>query len=176
VIDLLPCVASNTRNLFQKITSTSEGVIYSKGQKVVGAHPPLFLCTKMCSRPCLRKPTRYKKGETDNPVPPTISYYLQLLPNPTAPLCSVSKSRGRKVMRVRPPHPAPPSFARSPQKPMVPTISCRVARAHIQKRTRIAMQPSQREVALIAKVTNSMQFAPSALSAIMCGDLGTVAA
>ena len=73
----------------------------------------LRLCSKMCSRPCLRIPTRYKKGETNSPVPPTVSYYLQLLPMVSAHFLSDSKSRGRKVMRVRPPPPAPSG----PQRP-----------------------------------------------------------
>ena len=66
-----------------------------------------LLCSKMCSRPCLRKPTRYENGGTDLPVPPTVSYYLQLLPMESVPFLSDSKSRGRKAVRVRPPPPAP---------------------------------------------------------------------
>jgi len=74
--------------------------------RVYSPRPPR-LCTKMCSRPCLRKPTRYKRGGTDLPVPPTVSYYLQLLPIKSALSLSDSKSRGRKAVRVRPPPPAP---------------------------------------------------------------------
>jgi len=72
-----------------------------------GFYPPFRLCSKMCSRPCLLFTNRYKKGGTNSPVPPTVSYYLQLLPKSTAPFLSDSKSRGRKVVRVRPPPPAP---------------------------------------------------------------------
>jgi hypothetical protein len=68
---------------------------------------PLELCSKMCSRPCLQKPIEYKNEGTDPPVPPVVSNYLQLLANSTASLCSDSKSRGRKAVRVRPPPPAP---------------------------------------------------------------------
>ena len=64
--------------------------------------PPMGLCSKMCSRLCLPFTNRYKKGGTDLPVPPTVSYYLQLLPMISAPFLSDSKSRGRKPVRVRP--------------------------------------------------------------------------
>jgi len=72
--------------------------------------PPRRLCSKMCSRPCLPFTNRYKKGGTNSSVPPTVSYYLQRLPTVSVPSSSDSKSRGRKLMRVRPPPPAPLSF------------------------------------------------------------------
>ena len=64
----------------------------------------------MCSRPCLRKPVRYKKGEPIFRLPPVISGCCLLLPTAPLPICADSESRVRKDVRVRPPPPAPPPF------------------------------------------------------------------
>jgi len=94
---------------FSASTSQTRVIRYEGGRRRVC--PPVSplprLCSNMCSRPCLRIPTRYKKGGTDRPVPPAASYYLQLLPTISVPSCSDSKSRGSNAVRVRPPPPAP---------------------------------------------------------------------
>ena len=72
-----------------------------------GPTPPLGLCSRMCSRPCLRKPIRYERGEPIFWLPPIISCCCLLLPVTSSTYMTVSKSRVRKDMRVRPPPPAP---------------------------------------------------------------------
>jgi len=72
-----------------------------------GPPPPLRLCSRMCSRPCLRNPIGYERGEPIFWLPPMVSCCCLLLPVTPTAYPTVSKSRVREDVRVQVPPPAP---------------------------------------------------------------------